>query len=450
MPGDGHLDPHTATYALAAAARELGVEIRTQTRVTGIELGADRRGARRRSPTPAAIESRRRRRTRPASGRRRCRRWSACSPVDPGRPPAHRAEGGARATSCRATCRASATPTTSSTASPSRAACCSAATRPNPPSRWVDGVPWEHGARSLPPDEERFAALMAGAVRRFPFLDDAGVVGLVCHPDAMTPDANPLLGPMPGVPGFWLAAGLSLNGFGGAGGIGKALAELDHGRRDRGRRAALPRRGASAARTAIPRSPPRRRARPTATTTGCAIRSTSTRPGRPQRLSARCTAGCRSTARCSARRTAGSAPTASEPGQPWRRAGADQRAFGWARPPYLERVAVEHAAFRERVGHHRHDARSASSRSPAPDALALLERVCGNRIDRPVGAVVYTQLLDERGGIVGRRHRDAPRRADRFRVVTGAGAVDVRSRLARAESRADDVERSATLPTSSR
>ena len=39
---------------------------------------------------------------------------------------------------------------------------------------------------------------MAGAVRRFPFLDDAGVVALVCHPDAMTPDGNPLLGPMPG------------------------------------------------------------------------------------------------------------------------------------------------------------------------------------------------------------------------------------------------------------
>ena len=42
----------------------------------------------------------------------------------------------------------------------------------------------------------------------------------------MTPDGNPLLGPMPGVRGFWLAAGLSLNGFGGAGGLGKALAEL--------------------------------------------------------------------------------------------------------------------------------------------------------------------------------------------------------------------------------
>ena len=43
MPGDGYLDPHGATYALAGAARDLGVEIRTQTRVTGIELGADRR-----------------------------------------------------------------------------------------------------------------------------------------------------------------------------------------------------------------------------------------------------------------------------------------------------------------------------------------------------------------------------------------------------------------------
>ena len=96
----------------------------------------------------------------------------------------------------------------------------------NPVSRWEDGVPWEHGARMLPPDHERFAPLMAGAARRFPFLDEAGVTALVCHPDAMTPDGNPLLGPLPGVPGFWMAAGLSLNGFGGAGGLGKALAEL--------------------------------------------------------------------------------------------------------------------------------------------------------------------------------------------------------------------------------
>ena len=38
LPGDGYLDPHGATHALAAAARELGVRIRTNTRVTGFEL----------------------------------------------------------------------------------------------------------------------------------------------------------------------------------------------------------------------------------------------------------------------------------------------------------------------------------------------------------------------------------------------------------------------------
>src|SRR5882672_7460235 len=38
VPSDGHLDPHTATHALASAARKLGATILTQRRVTGIEL----------------------------------------------------------------------------------------------------------------------------------------------------------------------------------------------------------------------------------------------------------------------------------------------------------------------------------------------------------------------------------------------------------------------------
>src|SRR5256712_14194302 len=70
-----------------------------------------------------------------------------------------------------------------------------------------------------------FERLLRGSARRFPFLGEAGIVKLVCHPDAMTPDANPLLGPVPRIKGLYLAAGLSLNGFGGAGGLGRALAE---------------------------------------------------------------------------------------------------------------------------------------------------------------------------------------------------------------------------------
>src|SRR5436305_6175040 len=40
VPGDGHLDPHTATHGLAAAARKLGAQIHTHRRVTGLVLSS--------------------------------------------------------------------------------------------------------------------------------------------------------------------------------------------------------------------------------------------------------------------------------------------------------------------------------------------------------------------------------------------------------------------------
>src|SRR2546422_5176549 len=41
VPGDGHLDPHTATHALARAARDMGARIETGVRVSGIELASN-------------------------------------------------------------------------------------------------------------------------------------------------------------------------------------------------------------------------------------------------------------------------------------------------------------------------------------------------------------------------------------------------------------------------
>jgi 4-methylaminobutanoate oxidase (formaldehyde-forming) len=53
----------------------------------------------------------------------------------------------------------------------------------------------------------------------------------------------------------------------------------------------------------------------------------------------------------------------------------------------------------------------------------LLERVAGNRIDRPVGSVVYTQLLEKDGGIAA--DVTITRLAvDHFRLITGAGYVN--------------------------
>jgi 4-methylaminobutanoate oxidase (formaldehyde-forming) len=111
-----------------------------------------------------------------------------------------------------------------------------------------------------------------------------------------------------------------------------------------------------------------------------------------------------------------------EPGRPWRRSGADQREFGWARPPWFRRVAEEHAAIRKRVG--LIDMTSFGKIDVhGPGALPLLERVACNLVDRPLGSVVYTQLLNGRGGIVA--DVTVTRLGeDRFRVVTGAGVVD--------------------------
>src|SRR5262249_13941694 len=54
-----------------------------------------------------------------------------------------------------------------------------------------------------------------------------------------------------------------------------------------------------------------------------------------------------------------------------------------------------------------------------PGAVALLQRLADNDVDRPVGTVVYTQFCNPRGGIESDLTiaRLAP---DRFRVVTGS------------------------------
>jgi len=415
MPGDGAVDPHIATYEFASAARKLGVEIRTRTLVTGIDVSDGRVRAVETQEGPIECEI-----VVNAAGM-----WA----------PRVAAMVGAFACSIPVDHQHIALKAVDGHELPPDAPCFRdtddlvygkaesggvlfGGYEPNPVSRWEDGVPWEHGARVLPADPERFEQLMAGAVRRFPFLDDAGMISLVCHPDAMTPDGNPLLGEMPGIGGFWIAAGLSLNGFGGAGGLGKALAELvTSGEAEvdvqpyRPWRFGGPYRDASFA-AAGGREVYKYYYR-------LRYPFDVSEAGRPKRLSP---IHSRNEALGAVFGTKNGWERAEwyEPGAPWRRAGEEQRhAGGWTRPPWHDRLAVEHAAIRERAG----ILDMTSFGKLELSELDVLERVCGARIDRPVGSIAYTQLLDERGGIVG--DVTVTRLAeDRFRVVTGAGAVD--------------------------
>ncbi len=300
-----------------------------------------------------------------------------------------------------------------------------------PNARWLDGVPWEHAERSLPPDWDRFQPLMEGAIRRFPFLADAEAVRLVCHPDAMTPDANPLIGPMPGVRGFWVAAGLSLNGFGGGGGIGRTVAAwITTG--DPGVDIAPYR----AWRFADTYRDPEFAAALARETYSDYYRLRfpydAEVAGRPRRLSA-----------LHSRLEAAGAVFGTKAG--WERAdlhrpgdcprsatGGCRRERGWARPDWFDRVGEEHRAVRERVGII--DLTSFGKIAVAgAGALRLLQRVAANDVDRPIGSTIYTQFLDANGGIVAdvTVTRDD---IDRFRVVTGSGylAADLGWLVARA------------------
>ncbi len=88
-------------------------------------------------------------------------------------------------------------------------------------------------------------------------------------------------------------------------------------------------------------------------------------------------------------------------------------------PAWLDAVAAEHRAVRDRVA--LIDLTSfAKLEVTGPGALAGLQRLAANDLDRPDGTCVYTQLCNERGGIEADLTimRLA---ADRFYIVTGSG-----------------------------
>jgi 4-methylaminobutanoate oxidase (formaldehyde-forming) len=418
VPGDGALDPHTATFALARAAGELGVRVLTGTRVTGLELSS--RGAVRAVQTEAGrIEA--------EVVVIACGIWA----------PQVAAMAGAFVVSTPVDHQHAALQAVEGAELPQNMPCFRdpdnliygkaeaggvilGGYELDPHARWIDGVPWEHAGTSVPPDQHRFEPLLKGAARRFPFINEAGIIKLVCHPDAMTPDANPLLGPVPGVRGLYIAAGLSLNGFGGAGGIGKSLTELiTDGDTELDLYAYRPWRF----------GPVHRDHRYVAELAREAYRYyyflrypyDADEWGRPRRTSA-LHHRLQDLGAVFGAKHGWERPEHFEPGRPWRRAGADQRRFGWSLPPWFELQAEEHRAFRERVGII--DMTSFGKiELDGPGALPLLERVASNLIARPVGSVVYTQLLDDRGGIAG-DVTITRLGLQRFRLVTGAGYVN--------------------------
>jgi glycine cleavage system T protein len=283
----------------------------------------------------------------------------------------------------------------------------------------VDGVPWDFTQRLLPSDWELFGEIMEGAIRRVPILGQAEMAHLTNGPEGITPDSKPLLGPVPGVPGFWAAAGLSHTGFGAGAAIGDIIAEwlvegeppYDVGEMNVRRFGPVYEDRVFAAERAresyryyyMLRYP-----------------HDENQTVRERRLSPLDGRGL-ALGGVFGEKNGWERVNYYEPGRTGRRAGADQHAWGWGRPAFFDRVGEEHRAVRERAGL-LDMASFGKLELRGPGALALLQRLCDNDVGKPPGSVVYTQFLNARGGIeadltvirLGEDH---------FRVVTGSGFV---------------------------
>ncbi|HVF24390.1 MAG TPA: FAD-dependent oxidoreductase [Anaerolineales bacterium] len=417
LPRDGHLDPYGTTTGMARIIREMGVDVHTHTRVTGLELSP-------KGEIQKVITDKGSIKTNlvvNAAGMWAPRIAAMVGVYLPTTPVDHqhiaiKAVTGHEfpyETPCLRD------PDNLVYMREEQGGLVIGGYEPNPLARWIDGVPWEHGNATLPADYGRFEMLLEGAVRRIPFLKDAGIINLTCHPGAYTPDCQPMLGPVAGARGLWMAAGMSLNGYGGAGGMGKLMAEwIVEGEAPQDVYAFR------ATRFGNYFSNPEYAAERTRESVkyyyAIKFPNDENEWARPHRVSP-VHYRLQELGAVFGEKFGWERVLYFDPDKPWRRAGADQRNWGWTKPPYFERVGEEHGATRERVT--LFDLTSFGKiEVTGSSALTLLQRVTDSNMDKPVGSAMYTQFLNTRGGVEA--DVTVTRIAeDKFWVVTGSGFI---------------------------
>ena len=88
-----------------------------------------------------------------------------------------------------------------------------------------EGIPEDFCSDQLPDDFEHFEPILEAALRRMPALAEIGIQTFFNSPESFTPDNHYYMGEAPGLPGLFVAAGFNSIGIQSAGGVGKVLAE---------------------------------------------------------------------------------------------------------------------------------------------------------------------------------------------------------------------------------
>ena len=283
---------------------------------------------------------------------------------------------------------------------------------PNPLPWAVDGIPDGFHFSLLDSNWEQFEQFMNLALPRVPALQGAGVKQLLNGPESFTPDGNFILGEAPELSGYYVGAGFNAFGIASGGGAGKALAEWILGGEPPYdlwpvdiRRFGHPHRESDWVRTRTHEMYGKHYT--------IAWPHEENESGRSYRRSPlydelRAAGACFGE-KLGWERPNWFAPSAVEP----------RDDYSFERQNWFAHVGREHRAVRERVGVF--DQTSfAKFELAGRDAEGALSWMCANDVARAPGSVIYTQLLNSRGGIecdltVARVTEDC------YYIVTGTG-----------------------------
>ena len=280
----------------------------------------------------------------------------------------------------------------------------------------MDGIPEDFCFDEIAGNFDHFEPILRDAMARVPALETAGIQKFFCGPESFTPDVRYHLGQAPGFENCHVAAGLNSIGLQSAGGIGKVMAEwIRYGRPPadlwevdvrrnmpfQGNRKYLRERVSESLGLLYARHYPFRQYE-----TSRGVR----RSPLYDRLKA--------VGACHGETAGWERPNWYAP------AGVEARyEYSYRRQNWFEYSAAEHRAVRENVG--LFDQSSfAKYRLEGRDAARVLNHICANDVGVHPDRIVYTQWLNEKGGIeadltVTRLSEDS------FLIVTAA-ATEVR------------------------
>ncbi len=243
----------------------------------------------------------------------------------------------------------------------------------------------------LPEDMEHFEPILEMGVNRMPMLATAGIHTFFNGPESFTPDDRYYLGEAPELSGYWVAAGYNSIGIVSSGGAGMALAQwINDGEAP-----------FDLWEVDIRRTQPFQKNRSylkarVAETLGLLY---------ADHFPYRQMASARGVRRSPLHEHLKARGAVFGEVAGWERANwfarPDQEhgyQYSWWRQNWFDNQREEHLAVRNNVG--LFDMTSFGKiRVEGRDALAFLQKFCANDVDVPAGRIVYTQMLNQRGGI---------------------------------------------------